>query len=268
MYSEMLLTWDGYHTLLIPFGSCHYVHEHRLGCVCGCVVTPKRHRRKKSDHAPCRDRLAVGEVSMTCLVPTERVRGVLFVQSTGKSLFEPMIVESRLSLNSGIYWLLGMVPREISLSLLFSPNSVGTLRCSYGRERRERLIFIAIYSTFMPLDIVHVHFDCAGSQNLGGWSACLSRLRSRCGAVRILVHGVNLEVQISRQAQHFVNLEVQISWQAQHFVNLEVQISWQAQRMVNLEVQISWQAQHLLGEPRSVDFVAGAVLCAVRSQQV
>ena len=41
----------------------------------------------------------------------------------------------------------------------------------------------------MPLDIVNVHFDCAGSQNLGGWSVCLSRLRSRCGAVRILVHG-------------------------------------------------------------------------------
>ena len=33
-----------------------------------------------------------------------------------------------------------------------------------------------------------------------------------------------------------VNLEVQISWQAQHFVNLKVQISRQAQRFVNLEV--------------------------------
>ena len=49
--------------------------------------------------------------------------------------------------------------------------------------------FAAIYSTFMPLHIVNVHFDCAGSQNLGGWSVCLSRLRSRCGAVRIFVHG-------------------------------------------------------------------------------
>ena len=38
----------------------------------------------------------------------------------------------------------------------------------------------------------------------------------------------------------FVNLEVQISWQAQHLANLEVQISWQAQHFVNLEVQISW----------------------------
>ena len=45
-------------------------------------------------------------------------------------------------------------------------------------------------------------------------------------------------------ALRFVNLEVQISWQAQHFVNLEVQISWQAQHFVNLEVQISWQAKH------------------------
>ena len=40
---------------------------------------------------------------------------------------------------------------------------------------------------------------------------------------------MNLEVQISRQAQHFVKLHVLISWQAQHFVNLHVQISWQAQ---------------------------------------
>ena len=36
----------------------------------------------------------------------------------------------------------------------------------------------------MVLDIVR-----AGSQNLGGWSECLSRLRSRCGAVRIFAHG-------------------------------------------------------------------------------
>ena len=40
----------------------------------------------------------------------------------------------------------------------------------------------------MSLKIVAVHFDCAGSRNLGGW--CFSRLRSRCGAVRIFVHGL------------------------------------------------------------------------------
>ena len=57
--------------------------------------------------------------------------------------------------------------------------------------------FAASYSTFMPFDIVNVHFDCAGSQNLGGWSVCLSRLRSCCGAVLIFAHG-----------DHF-------SWQAQ-----------------------------------------------------
>ena len=33
-----------------------------------------------------------------------------------------------------------------------------------------------------------------------------------------------------------MNLEVQISWQAQHFVNLKVQILWQAQYFVNLKV--------------------------------
>ena len=40
-----------------------------------------------------------------------------------------------------------------------------------------------------------------------------------------------------------MNLEAQISWQAQHFVNLEMQI-WKAQQFVNLKVQISWQPQH------------------------
>ena len=39
----------------------------------------------------------------------------------------------------------------------------------------------------MPLEILEVHFDCAGLRNLGG--ECLSRLRSRCGVVRIFAHG-------------------------------------------------------------------------------
>ena len=41
----------------------------------------------------------------------------------------------------------------------------------------------------MPLEILEPHFDRAGSQNLVGWSGCLSRLRSCCGAVRISGHG-------------------------------------------------------------------------------
>ena len=41
----------------------------------------------------------------------------------------------------------------------------------------------------MPLDIVHVHFDCAGSRNLPARGGCFRRLRSRCGAVRIFAHG-------------------------------------------------------------------------------
>ena len=40
----------------------------------------------------------------------------------------------------------------------------------------------------MPLEILEVHFDSAGSQNLGGRGGCLSGLRSRCGAVRIFGH--------------------------------------------------------------------------------
>ena len=41
----------------------------------------------------------------------------------------------------------------------------------------------------MPLGIVHVHFDCAGSQNLGGWSVRLSRLCSRFGATVVTFRG-------------------------------------------------------------------------------
>ena len=33
-----------------------------------------------------------------------------------------------------------------------------------------------------------------------------------------------------------MNLNVQISWQAQYFVNLDVQISWQARYIVNFEM--------------------------------
>ena len=53
---------------------------------------------------------------------------------------------------------------------------------------------------------------------------------------------VNLEVQVSWQAQHFVTLKVLILWRAEHFVNLEVQIWWQAQHFVNLEVHILWHS--------------------------
>ena len=41
-----------------------------------------------------------------------------------------------------------------------------------------------------------------------------------------------------------VNLDAQISWQAQFYVDLEVPIPWQVQGCVNLEVQILWQAQY------------------------
>ena len=34
-------------------------------------------------------------------------------------------------------------------------------------------------------EILEVHFDCTGSQNLLGRSGCFPRLRSRCGAVHI-----------------------------------------------------------------------------------
>ena len=81
----------------------------------------------------------------------------------------------------------------------FSPNSVGTLRgsCGKGKEGVLRPLFragvsgqfAAIDNAFMPLDIINAHFDCAGSQNLPARDGCFRRLRSRCGAVRISVHG-------------------------------------------------------------------------------
>ena len=70
----------------------------------------------------------------------------------------------------------------------FSPSSVVTLgvptvgvkgRCLievFASRRPAK--FVTIYTTFMPLEM---HFDCAGSQNLGGRGGRLSRLRSRCG---------------------------------------------------------------------------------------
>ena len=76
----------------------------------------------------------------------------------------------------------------------------------------------------MPLDIVNVHFDCAGSRNLRG-------LRSRCGAVRIFAHSDHFSG--ARETSCFgapkstfhdrckgselLYFELQFSWQAQHF---------------------------------------------------
>ena len=83
----------------------------------------------------------------------------------------------------------------------------------------------------MPLEIVDMHFDCAGSQNLGGGGECLSRLRSRCGAVRTFAHG-----------GHF-------AWQAQgkpHGLVVQSSMSTFRDRRkgferLYFEMQISWQ---------------------------
>ena len=98
--------------------------------------------------------------------------------------------------------------------------------------------FAAIYSTVMPLEIVDMHFDCAGSRNLGARGECLSRLRSRCGAARIFAHG-----------GHF---------------------AWQAKvkpRALVLQSRL-FVTGTALGEPRSADFVAGTALCEPRSADV
>ena len=48
----------------------------------------------------------------------------------------------------------------------------------------------------MPFEIVDMHFECAGSRSLGGGGECLSRLRSRCGAVLIFGHGGHFSWQV------------------------------------------------------------------------
>ena len=63
--------------------------------------------------------------------------------------------------------------------------------------------FAAIYS-MMPLEILEVHFDCAGSQNLGDGGECLPRRRSRCGAVRSFAHGDPIAWQAQRKPRALV----------------------------------------------------------------
>ena len=64
---------------------------------------------------------------------------------------------------------------------------------------RVRLVRCYLQYKVTPLEIFEVHFDCAGSQNLGGWSGRLSRLRSRCSAVRILGRGGQFSWQAQRK---------------------------------------------------------------------
>ena len=56
----------------------------------------------------------------------------------------------------------------------------------------------------MPLEILEVHFDCAGSRNLGGGGGCFSCLRSRCGAVRIFGHGGHFSWQAQGKPRDLV----------------------------------------------------------------
>ena len=96
----------------------------------------------------------------------------------------------------------------------FSPNSVGTLRVLTVSEKQLMLRslkragvtgeFAAIYSTFTPLDIVQVHFDCAGSQNLPARGVCFRRQRSRCGAVCIFAHGGDFSWQAQGEPRALV----------------------------------------------------------------
>ena len=105
-----------------------------------------------------------------------------------------------------------------------------------------------------------MHFDCAGSLNLGVRGGCLSsRLRSRYGAARIFGRG-----------GHF-------SWQAQqkpHEASCfcgpksTFRDRCKGSERLYFEVQISSRSSDFvtgaaLCEPQSADFVAGPALCAL-----
>ena len=72
-----------------------------------------------------------------------------------------------------------------SSALLVIYTAVVKVGClSGGPHRRVRLIPNTT-KAFIHLEILEVHFGCAGSQNLLGASVCSSRPRSHCGAVHI-----------------------------------------------------------------------------------
>ena len=86
----------------------------------------------------------------------------------------------------------------------------------------------------MVLDIVHVHFDCAGSQNLGGWEHVLvATALSLWHRAPLFAHG-----------DHF-------SWQAQGKPRVLVPQSRlfvtgaRGLEVFDFEVQFLWQAQRL-----------------------
>ena len=61
------------------------------------------------------------------------------------------------------------------------------------------LLLSSIYSTFIRLEILEVHFDCAV-----GWQGSSSRLRSRCGSVRIFDLGEHFSWQAQEELCVFV----------------------------------------------------------------
>ena len=78
----------------------------------------------------------------------------------------------------------------------------------------------------MPLDIVHVHFDCAGSQNLGAGGRCFQRLRSRCGAVHIFAHGGHFSWQAQGKPRGAPNSTFRDRCKGSDVFCFEMQFSW------------------------------------------
>ena len=81
------------------------------------------------------------------------------------------------------------------------------------------------------------------------WLVFRNRAKSRAKAAfwhHDAAFGPVLLLRLALAGLRDVNLDVQISWQAQCFVDLEVQSSWQAPRFVDLDAQTSWQAQYFV----------------------
>ena len=100
--------------------------------------------------------------------------------------------------------------RKLEASMYSSPNglvALGILAVGVEAGIDGR----AICSTFMPLEIFEVHFNCTGSLTLAAARGCFARLCSHRGAVRIFGLGVHFFAAGTRESSHFGGLKPTLS---------------------------------------------------------
>ena len=134
----------------------------------------------------------------------------------------------------------------------------------------------------MPLKIVEVHFDCAGSRNLGGGGEWVSRLRSRCVAVRIFAHGGHFAWQVQGKPRGCTSkcrfrgrsstLDMVVIFEADLVTGAMSRYFWTCGSFADFVAgaalceprRADFVAVTARCDPRHVDFVAGAALCEPR----